>query len=552
MKILAAAIGDCVHVAGTQAFLDIARSLGHETVFLGPAVTIPRLLAAVKEHRPDALAVSYRLGVEGAGPLLSELKAALSSKEFKGLKLYFGGTPPVAQLAAKTGMFEAVFDGSERGSEVAAVLKGMHTGGVRPEPAQTLIARIAQSAPFPLFRHHFGLSSLEQTIAGAKKIAESGLVDILSIAPDQNAQENFFSPEEMIQGLSGTGGVPIRTREHLAAIYNATRIGNYPLVRCYSGTRDLIKWAELLKGTINNAWCAVPLTWYSELDGRSKRPLKEAIKENQAVISWHAERGIPVEVTESHQWALRRSGEVIETATAYLAAYNARALGVKDYVCQFMFDTPRGVSPAMDLAKMLAKLELVESLNGTGSFNVIRMVRSGIASFSSNPSVAKGQLAASVFNAMALRPHIVHVVGFSEGDHAASADEIIESCEIARGAVSTALRGTPSYLDDKNIQARKLQLLTESKFLIEAMKRLKRGRREDPLTSPDVLAEAVAEGLLDAADLAGSIVAKGRITTAIVNGSSVIVDPAACRPVSESDRVRELAVSDDDLDLAEM
>lgn len=551
MKVLAASIGDCVHVAGVHAFLEMARSVGHETIFLGPAVSVPRVVAAVREHHPDVLAVSYRLGVEGAGPILSELKAALSSKEFKGLKLYFGGTPPVAHLAAKTGMFEAVFDGSEPPEQVLSVLKGSQAKREPAEPASALVPRIDQSVPYPLIRHHFGLPSLEQTVAGARKIAESRMVDILSIAPDQNAQENFFSPDDMAKGLAGTGGAPIRKREHLAAIHDATRTGNRPLLRCYSGTRDLLKWAEMLKETINNAWCAVPLVWYSELDGRSKRPLLEAIKENQATIKWHAERGVPVEVTDSHQWALRRSGDVVETAAAYIAAYNARALGVKDYVCQFMFDTPRGVSPAMDLAKMMAKLELVESLNGKGSFRVIRMVRSGIASFSPDPHVAKGQLAASIFNAMALKPHIVHVVGFSEGDHAATADEVIESCEIARGAVSTAMRGTPSCADDKDIRGRKAQLMAEARFLIEAIKRLRKGREEDALTSPQVLDEAVREGLLDAPDLAGSRVARGKMSTAVVNGCCVAVDPRTFRPLSESERVNELAVSGDDLDLAE-
>ena len=55
----------------------------------------------------------------------------------------------------------------------------------------------------------------------------------------------------------------MRNPEDLRAIYEATRRGNYPLLRCYSGTRDLLKWAEMLVETINNAWCAVPLTWYS-------------------------------------------------------------------------------------------------------------------------------------------------------------------------------------------------------------------------------------------------------------------------------------------------
>ena len=40
--------------------------------------------------------------------------------------------------------------------------------------------------------------------------------------------------------------------------------------------------------------------------------------------------------------------------SAYLSAYNARAFGVRDYIAQMMFNSPPGLSDAMDLAKMLA------------------------------------------------------------------------------------------------------------------------------------------------------------------------------------------------------
>ena len=35
------------------------------------------------------------------------------------------------------------------------------------------------------------------------KIAESGVLDILSIGPDQNAQEHFFHPENMDHSQDG-------------------------------------------------------------------------------------------------------------------------------------------------------------------------------------------------------------------------------------------------------------------------------------------------------------------------------------------------------------
>ena len=35
-------------------------------------------------------------------------------------------------------------------------------------------------------------------------------------------------------------------------------------------------------------------------------------------------------------------------------------MGVKDYIAQYMFNVPPSISPAMDLAKMLAKIEMIE------------------------------------------------------------------------------------------------------------------------------------------------------------------------------------------------
>ncbi len=544
-------MGNCVHVSGILSFLDIARKLGNDTVFLGPAVPIKQLTKAVHEHDPDLVALSYRLSPENAQAVLADLKAAVKEDAVMARRKYFfGGTPPVVALARQIGLFEACFDGTEPEGAVAAALRPVSSSSnvdVRP---RDLVSRIEMSMPIPLIRHHFGLPSLEDTIEGAKRIAESSQVDILSLAPDQNAQESFFRPDDMDARLDGAGGVPLRKPEHLRSIYEATRRGNRPLLRCYSGTNDLERWAEMLNETIDIAWGAVPLMWYSELDGRSKRSLEDAVTENQAAMRWYADHGIPVEVNESHQWAMRRSGDVVELATAYIAAYNAKSLGVKNYVCQFMFDTPRGVSPAMDLAKMLAKAELVESLKD-GNFRVIRMVRSGLQSFSPSANIAKGQLASSVYSAMALRPHIVHVVGFSEADHAARPEDVIESCEIARGAIGKALLGTVNPESDPVVVVRKAELISEARFLLDAVKRLKRHSQADPLTSPEMLARAVREGLLDASDLVGSKVARGRIVTSVVNGACVPVDPSTGKPISERQRIRDLGVSEEDLDLAE-
>lgn len=268
-------------------------------------------------------------------------------------------------------------------------------------------------SPFPLIRHNIGLQTLEETIEEIKKMADSQLLDVISIAPDQNCQQFFFEPEKMDPKQDGAGGAPIRTREDLVRLYEAGRRGNYPLVRCYAGTMHMVEFSKLLKETINNAWAAVPIMWYSDLDRRSNRPLLEAIKENMEAIHWNAENDVPVEVTDSHQWALRLAHDAVEVATAYLATFFAKRLGVREHVQQFMLETASGISPRADLAKMIAKRELVESL-ADDSFKVYRMIRTGLMSMPADHNTAMGQIGVSMFYGMALEPHIVHVVAYCE------------------------------------------------------------------------------------------------------------------------------------------
>jgi hypothetical protein len=216
----------------------------------------------------------------------------------------------------------------------------------------------------------------------------------------------------------GSGGVPIRIKDDLVNLYNASRTGNYPLLRIYSGTQDLIKNGEWFNETLHNAWAAIPIFWYSELDGRSLLPLHVAIDEHLDAISWHAEHKIPVEVNDPHQWGLRMAPDHLVVAMAYLSARIAKECGVENYVEQCMFNTPSGSSLKMDLARNLAMIEIVADL-ADKNFNIIRETRAGLAYFVPRDNVAKGQLVASTMMQMALKPHIVHVVTYSEATHAA-------------------------------------------------------------------------------------------------------------------------------------
>ncbi len=47
---------------------------------------------------------------------------------------------------------------------------------------------------------------MEKTIEAIEEVAEAKVLDVISIAPDQNAQEFFFDQENMDDSLSGAGG----------------------------------------------------------------------------------------------------------------------------------------------------------------------------------------------------------------------------------------------------------------------------------------------------------------------------------------------------------
>jgi len=539
-KILGASIGNCVHVAGILNFLKLAERYGYETLFLGPAVSIEKISEGIKQHNPDLIAISYRLTPEVVEKLLITLKKEVKKNRWEEKSFIFGGTPPTAEIARQSHLFETVFSGLEPLEDITSFLKGKAEKAKRDKiPPQNLIDRIAFNDSCPLLRHHFGLPSVKDTVKGAKEIALSETVDVISIGPDQNAQESFFRPGEIKKEQDGAGGVALRKPEELEAIYKATRCGNYPLLRCYSGTRDLIKWAEMSFKTINIAWGAVPLFWYNQLDGRSDRTPVDSITENQQAMRWYAEHKIPLEVNESHHWSLRDAHDTVAVAAAFLAAYNTKKMGITHYVAQYMFNSPAQTSPLMDLAKMLAKIELIESLHDN-NFTSIRQTRTGLASLSPDPDVAKGQLSSSCLFQMALEPKIVHVVGFCEADHAATPSDIIESAKITRGVIRNFSLGPPQILDDLRIKARKEELAEEAKCLLQAINDLAADKVEDPWTDPKTLAQAIQTGLLDAPHLAGNPYAAGKVLTQIRDGACYAIDSRSENLLDEKERISKI------------
>lgn len=550
--VVAAALGECVHVYGVMNFLRLAEAAGWRTVFLGPATPIERVLQAAHDENAALVGVSYRLTPETGERLLAEFAESADDLRAAGVRFAFGGTPPVAERARAIGFFEQVFDGAETTENVLAYLHGHPTQATEASYPQTLVERRDWKAPYPLLRHHFGLPTVEATRAGIEQIAEAGVLDVISLGIDQDAQENFFHPERQDPRRKGAGGVPVRCAEDYRLLYAASRRGNYPLMRTYSGTDDFNCLAEMYVETINIAWAAVPLFWFNVMDGRGPHDLESSIRAHQELLAWYGSRGIPVELNEPHHWGMRDAPDVVFVVAAYLSAYNARAFGVHDYIAQLMFNSPPGLSDAMDLAKMLACLEMIGPLAWPSThsrsakpgpkrdFRIYRQTRVGLLSHPLDPEAARGHLAAATYLQMALRPDIVHVVGHTEAHHAATADDVIAACKVARRAIENALRGAPDMTLDPRIQARKADLIAEASVTLAAISALAEPGVADPLVDPATLACAVTTGILDAPQLRNNPFGRGQVVTQIDrHGACVAVDKTG-RPLREARRLAAL------------
>ena len=294
-------------------------------------------------------------------------------------------------------------------------------------------------------------------------------------------------------------------------------------MRTYSGTDDFIRLAEMYVETINNAWCAIPLFWFNLMDGRGPLTLEESIRDHQQVMAWYGQRGIPVELNEPHHWGMRDASDVVFVVSAYLSAYNAKSFGVRDYIAQMMFNSPPNLSDAMDLAKMLAIIEMIAPLEDK-NFHIWRQTRTGLLSYPLEDNAARAHLATSIYLQMALQPHIIHIVGHTEADHAATGSDVIEASLAARRSIENALAGQPDMTVDLNIQARKQHLIEQAQITMQAIRNLADKSVENPLTDPVTLTRAVNLGILDAPQLKNNPFAPGNVRTRVLDGACETVD----------------------------
>ncbi len=550
--VLGACLGECVHVLGILNFFRIIEKKGFQTQFMGPAIKPKTIVERIIKNKPHIVAISNRLTPKNALGDIEEFIRLINKHDLTDINYLLGGLPDLIETVKPKKFFVKYFKGGETVEEISQIVRKLaifeeeytqsneHSLNNSKKPSN-LIDRIKLKAPYPLMRAHFGLTDVEETVKGVKTLARAQVLDVISIAPDQTAQEWLQKPEVMKKLPKGSGGVPIRTREHLERLFDASNImgGNHPLLRIYSGTQDLIANGKLFRETINNAWAAIPVFWYSQLDGRGPLTLEKAIQEHFDTIRWHAKKEVPVEINDPHQWGLRMAPDVIVVADAYLCACIAKKLGVKHYIEQMMFNTPPGNNFKMDLARVLAMWEIVDPLIDKG-FKVIKQTRAGLAYFSPRENHAKGQLVASTMMQMAIQPDIVHVVSFCEATHSAKPEDIIESCQLLQKVVEGTISGVPDLTKDLSVIERKDNLIQDAQTLVEAI--WSYGTHlgyEDPFLEPSFLSKVVKMGLFDAPQLKGIKTGNGTIRVRIMNGKTNAVDQNE-KEISERQRIEKV------------
>jgi hypothetical protein len=174
------------------------------------------------------------------------------------------------------------------------------------------------------------------------------------------------------------------------------------------------------------------------------------------------------------------------------------------------------------------------------AFRVYRQTRVGLLSHPLDPEAARGHLAASTYLQMALKPHIVHVVGHTEAHHAATAEDVIAACQVARRAIEDAVHGAPDMTADPVVQARKRELIAEAQVTLDAIRALAGIEVADPLIDPATMARAVTSGILDAPHLRNNPYGRGQVITRIdARGACIAVDSDG-RPLHETQRLAGL------------
>lgn len=396
----------------------------------------------------------------------------------------------------------------------------------------------------PLMRAHSGPYSdkksreecISEYIEWCKTLSNAGYLDVLSIGSSQLSQSNFG---EDWAGKTNGGGVPVNSEKEYQDIWKAAQP---MLVRTYSGTKNIEKMAEIYDKNINNAWHALSLWWFDELDGRGPNPLYVNLKEHINTIKQVAKAGKPVETNVPHHFAFRGCDDITYVLSAFLAAKTAKICGVKTFVLQNMLNTPRSTWGVKDLVKSRVMLKLVKELEDD-NFRVILQTRAGLDYLKPDIEQAKVQLAAVTALMDDIDPHnvyspeIIHVVSYSEALYLATPEIINESIQITRTALT-------EYRKVKNLgltyNVENSEILEETEIMETSLRKIINAMENNiqNLYSPEGLYIAFVAGWLPVPELwsnSNEFIYAKKWNTAIINGGVQLVEDN--KPISINSRI---------------
>jgi hypothetical protein len=333
----------------------------------------------------------------------------------------------------------------------------------------------------PLMRAHVGpyvenrQEAVRLFLDWTKRIARSGLLDVLSIGTSQLTQSHFG---EDWSGLPNGGGVPINSPEEYRRVWQAARP---MLVRTYAGTKQVPQMAKMHEESLDICWHALSFWWFSGLDNRGPNSVKQNLIEHFEALSYIVSSGKPLEPNVPHQFAFRGCDDVGYIVSGYVAAKAAKLSGIHTLVLQIMLNTPKYTWGIQDIAKARALRMLVRELEGP-NFVVILQPRGGLDYFSSDTEKARAQLAAvtmlmdDIEPDLPQSPQIIHVVSYSEGVGLADPLVVQESVQITRYALSEYRRlklngDMPRYGKTLPVENRTQELLHEAHQMIRFLER---------------------------------------------------------------------------------
>jgi hypothetical protein len=402
-----------------------------------------------------------------------------------------------------------------------------------------------QKHSLPIIRTHSGpynenrLEALKEYNSWCRELADSKLLDVLSIGSSQLTQSNFG---EDWTGKANGGGVPVNSETE----YKIIRENAKPmLVRTYSGTKNVPELAHIHERALNISWHALSFWWFDELDGRGNNTLLENLREHFETVKYIATTGKPVEPNVPHHFAFRGADDISYIVSGFLAAKAIKELGAKHLILQNMLNTPKYTWGVQDLAKGRTLIKLVRELEDD-NFKVSLQSRGGLDYFAPDLEEAKIQLAAVTCMMDDLEPdndnspEIIHVVNYSEAVRLATPSIIKESIKITLNALHSyrfarKLGSVPNMKHDPDVQYRYEGLLYEAREAIRLLE-----KNIPNLYTPEGFERVFKEGFLAVPYLMDqeNKWPKARMwKTAIKNGGISVVDDDG-KVISTEDRYR--------------